>query len=92
MVKEKTIPATEFKARCLAILEDLNPGGIIVTKHGRPVAKVVPVTPHGNEQFIGSMKGAIKVKGDLFSTGVSWDAESGHAYRRRPSRRRAKRG
>ena len=90
MFKERTIAATEFKAKCLGILEDLEPGGIVVTKHGRPVAKVLPISPHGNEQFIGSMKGKIKIKGDLFSTGIDWDAESGHPHRGRAPKRRTK--
>ena len=43
MVKEKTIAATEFKAKCLAILDELDSNGIVVTKHGRPIARLVPV-------------------------------------------------
>ncbi|PYS36663.1 MAG: hypothetical protein DMG14_23990 [Acidobacteria bacterium] len=90
MFKEKTIPATEFKAKCLGILENLEPAGIIITKHGRPIAKVLPISPHGNERFIGSMKGKIRVLGDIFTTGIDWDAESRHSHRGRPAKRRAK--
>ena len=88
MFKEKTIAATEFKAKCLAILDNLESGGIVVTKHGRPIAKVLPISPEGNERFIGSMKGKIKIKGDLFTTGLGWNAESGHAHPRRTAKRR----
>jgi prevent-host-death family protein len=91
MIKEKTIAATEFKAKCLAILDELEPNGVIVTKHGRPIAKVTPISPHGNEQFIGSMKGKIKIHGDILTTGLDWDAESRHTYPRRPAKRRPKR-
>jgi prevent-host-death family protein len=91
MLKEKTIAASEFKAKCLALLDDLEPGGIIVTKHGRPIAKVLPINPHGNERFIGSMKGKIKVHGDILTTGIDWNAESRHSHTRRPAKRRAKR-
>lgn len=39
------ISASQFKARCLALLDDVAEGGseLVVTKRGRPVAKVVPV-------------------------------------------------
>ena len=90
MLKETTMTATEFKAKCLAILEQLNPGGIVVTKRGRAVAKVIPIHHEGNDRLIGSMKGKIRVKGDLFTTGVNWDAESGHAHRRVAVKRRSR--
>lgn len=40
----KEISATQFKARCLALLDEVAGGGmeLVVTKHGRPVARVVP--------------------------------------------------
>ena len=36
---------TEFRRRCLALLEDLPEEGIVITKHGRPIARVVPMRP-----------------------------------------------
>ena len=41
----RTIAAGEFKAKCLAILDEVGAGAgeVVVTKHGRPVAKVVPL-------------------------------------------------
>lgn len=74
--KPKTISATEFKAKCLRIFEDLRPPGIVVTKRGRPIAKVTPLSSRSNEALYGSMRGKIKGKGDIFSTGVTWNAES----------------
>lgn len=41
--KEKTVTATEFKVKCLWILDHLGPGGVVITKRGRPVARVMPV-------------------------------------------------
>lgn len=67
---------SKFKARCLEALNDLDPQGIILTESGRPVARVIPYATVNNESLIGSMKGKIKVKGDIFSTGVTWRAES----------------
>jgi prevent-host-death family protein len=39
----KTIGVTEFRARCLSILERLDAGGYVITKCGRPVARLLPV-------------------------------------------------
>ena len=88
--KEKTMPAAEFKAKCLRILDELEPGGIVITKRGRAVARVLPAVEADNRKLIGSMKGKIRIKGDLFTTGVQWDAESGYAPRRGPARRKPK--
>ena len=75
-VKDNTISATEFKAKCLKILDELGPEGIVVTKRGQPVARVTPVHTVDNSKLIGSMKGKVIIRGDIFSTGVKWDAES----------------
>ena len=74
--KIKTISASEFKAKCLQIFDELGAEGIVVEKRGKPVAKVIPFGTTDNSSLIGSMKGAIKVSGDIFSTGVKWNAES----------------
>lgn len=73
----KTVSASEFKAKCLKLLDTLSPQGIVVTKHGRPVARVVPLHRAGSADLIGCMKGKVKIKGDIFSTGVKWNAQSG---------------
>ncbi|MBI4411121.1 MAG: type II toxin-antitoxin system prevent-host-death family antitoxin [Deltaproteobacteria bacterium] len=71
----KTIAAAKFKEQCLSILDHVGPGGIVITKHGKPVARLVPVES-GMADLIGCMKGKIKIKGNIFSTGIKWDAES----------------
>jgi prevent-host-death family protein len=88
--KMKTINASEFKAKCLRILEQIEPQGILITKRGRPIARVIPAGIVDNSSLIGSMKNSICIKGDIFSTGVRWDVESGHAHSYRPVKRRAK--
>lgn len=70
-----TIGATEFKQKCLALLDRVGPDGIVITKHGKPVAKLIPME-RGSADLIGSLAGKIKVHGDIRTTGVSWDAES----------------
>jgi hypothetical protein len=48
------------------------------------------VVASSNEKLIGSMKDKIQIKGDLHTTGTSWDAPSGHTDRRRSSKRNPK--
>ena len=74
--QEKTISATEFKAKCLQILDHLEPSGVVITKHGRAVARVTPVGLIDNSKLIGALKGEVEVLGDILSTGEKWDAES----------------
>ena len=73
---ERTITVTEFKAKCLQLLDNLDSQGLIVTKRGRPVARVLPVSLPANADVVGSMRDKIRVKGDLFTTGARWDAQS----------------
>ena len=74
--KVKTISASEFKAKCLQIFDELGAEGIVIEKRGKPVAKVIPFGSADNSGLIESMKGAIRISGDIFSTGVKWNAES----------------
>ena len=74
-MKAKTIPAARFKEKCLALLDEVGPEGIIVTKHGKPVAKLVPIETEAAE-LIGSLKGKIHIRGGILSTGLEWDAQS----------------
>jgi prevent-host-death family protein len=69
------LSASKFKEQCLALLDHLEPDGMVITKHGKPVARLIPIES-GCAELIGSMKGKIKVTGDIFSTGIAWDAES----------------
>jgi len=68
------ISASKFKEQCLSLLDHLDPDGIVVTKHGKAVARLIPV---GSDcaALIGSLKGKVKVKGDVFSTGIRWNAQ-----------------
>lgn len=71
----KKIGAAKFKERCLAILDRLTPEGLIITKHGKPVARVIPF-PRQPGDLIGSLRGKIEIHGDIFSTGIAWDADA----------------
>jgi prevent-host-death family protein len=75
---EVSIPAGEFKQRCLALLDRVNDTGmpIVVTKRGRPVARIVPVESR-EDVLRGSLRVLAEDEEDLYSTGTSWDAEHG---------------
>jgi len=55
------VAAAEFKARCLELMDRVRETGAeyIVTKHGKPVAKLVPYTEPSRPTFFGSMKGTV---------------------------------
>ena len=71
----KMIEAGKFKEQCLALLDDLDAEGLIVTKHGKPVARVVPYTSHAAD-LIGSLRHKVKVNGDVFTTGLQWGSHA----------------
>ena len=75
----KTVPAAQFKAQCLSLLDRVGPEGIVITKYGKPVAKLVPITTEP-ATLIGSLKGKLTIKGNILSTGARWDAKSPHAH------------
>ncbi len=62
----KQIPAGEFKAQCLAIMEKVLKSGepVVVTKHGKPVVKLVPAEKQEDDIF-GYMEGKVKIVGDI---------------------------
>ena len=59
----KSIAASAFKARCLALLDRVAETGepLVVTKRGRPVARVVPARTPGSS----SLRGSVTVRGDI---------------------------
>ena len=71
----KTIAAAKFKEQCLAILDSVEPDGLVITKHGKPVAKLIPIESEFTE-FLGSLESEIEIHGDLQSTGLGWNAQS----------------
>ena len=71
--KPKTVPAGRFKAECLAMLDRVAEAHevYIVTKHGRPVAQVVPI-----EETTSSLKGSVTIVGDIVAPILDdWDIE-----------------
>jgi len=73
--KPRQLPAGEFKAKCLSVLDDVQRTGrvVVVTKRGRPVAQVVPLPASDSE----SLEGSVLFEEDLLSPlDVEWDVES----------------
>lgn len=71
----KRIGAARFKEQCLALLDRLTPEGLVITKHGKPVAHVFPYSrPPGD--LIGALKEKLEIHGDILSTGLAWDADA----------------
>src|ERR1700742_1010152 len=69
----KKVAAARFKAQCLSILDHLDPEGILITKHGKPVARLLPAE-RASADLIGRLRAHIRVKGDIQATGTKWDA------------------
>ena len=70
----KQLSASKFKEQCLSLLDRVDPEGIVVTKRGKPVAKLIPFGADSAD-LIGSLKGKLKIKGQIISTGIRWDVE-----------------
>jgi prevent-host-death family protein len=71
----RKIAAGEFKARCLTLMEDVRSTRepLIITKRGKPVAKLVPIEEK-KDDFIGRLKGVIRVVGDIESPIDGWES------------------
>ena len=65
----KEIAISEFKAKCLAILEQVNKTKhpVRITRFGKPVAEVVPPSSKAPKDWMGFMKGKMKIVGDIVS-------------------------
>jgi prevent-host-death family protein len=89
---KKTVGVTDFKARCLAILDEVARTGESVTvyRHGKPLARVLPVAGvdalHPQQQLIGS----VEILGDVVTPlpASEWELERRVV---KPRRRAAKR-
>ncbi len=69
------MPAGRFKARCLALLDEVAETGLplIITKHGKPVARLMPL----EDAQLPSLIGSIRIVGDVVEPiDEDWDAEA----------------
>ena len=76
-MKERSISASEFKAKCLHLLEEIATDGesIIITKRGRPMARVTPATAPARP-LRASWKTTVRILGDVvhFNTAGDWES------------------
>ena len=75
---DRTMKASEFKARCLQIMDEVaeQGGEIVITKHGRPVSRLVPYREEAPAIF-GADSDIIRIHGDIVSPiGMEWEAEA----------------
>ena len=64
------IAISEFKAKCLALLEEVDKTKVSlrVTRRGRPIAEVIPASPNMEERsWLGSMSDSMEITGDVVS-------------------------
>lgn len=73
----RTIKASEFKAKCLKIMDEVAATGepVIITKNGVPVTQLIPAK-HKPESLFGFMKGSVTYIGDIISpVDVEWEVD-----------------
>lgn len=89
------IPAAQFKAECLKLMDQVEKTRepIVITKHGRAVAQLAPVSAAPKSLF-GYMKDTLKITGDVSAPiEAEWSALSGdedHLYTPASAKRRKK--
>ena len=75
----KTIKASEFKARCLKLMDEVADNGveIVITRNGRPVSRLIPYRKKPDTLF-GIDRGRLEILGDIDEPlDVAWEAETG---------------
>ena len=63
-----TVDISEFKQKCLVLLDVVEWQEVLITKNGKPFARLI-LAESNCAELIGSMKGKIQVRGDIMSTG-----------------------
>jgi prevent-host-death family protein len=81
---EAEVPAGEFKARCLKLMDQVHATRrpIVITKRGKPIARLVPVEEAmPRREIFGCMRGTVTIRGDIVGpTGEEWYAQKGILY------------
>lgn len=75
----QAINISDFKARCLAILEEISRTGegVTILKRGKPIAQVLPPTPREGAYPQHTLEGTVEVLGDIVGPAVPashWEA------------------
>ncbi len=69
--ESRTMPAGEFKNRCLALMDEVNETGaeIVITKYGRPVSRLVPARRKVPDMW-GRYREQVRITGDIVAPAV----------------------
>lgn len=73
----RIMKASEFKAKCLAVLDEVERTRqpVVITKRGKPIAELVPHKAHKKPELFGLLKGRLEILGDIISPiDVEWEA------------------
>jgi prevent-host-death family protein len=67
------MPAGAFKTHCLSVIDEVHEchEEVVITKRGKPMARLVPVQPENPDSIFGFMKGKIRILGDIVAPAVS---------------------
>jgi prevent-host-death family protein len=79
----RMIKASEFKAKCLALMDHVERTGepVVITKHGKPVAELVAHRPR-RPKALGLLKDRLLITGDIISPiDIEWTRSSDRARR-----------
>jgi len=73
----KTMLVSEFKAKCIAVLKEVQRSGepVVVTLRGRPMARVEPFTDGTHRKQLGTLKGSLRIRRDLIRSDTTGDWE-----------------
>ena len=77
----KTVSASEFKTKCLAMLDEIDRSGetVVITKRGRPVARLSPAAQGTSRYPQSDLAGSVDILGDVIEPPLSsaaWEAET----------------
>ena len=74
----RTVKASEFKAKCLKIMDEVAASGepVLITKNGVPISQLIPAKRRP-ETLFGALKGSVSIRGDIIvPVDAKWDALS----------------
>lgn len=75
----QNIPAGEFKAKCLKLMQEVTETHrpLIITKHGKPLVQIIPLDDAAPKSYFGCMKGTVQIKEDITKPlDIEWDVNA----------------
>ena len=78
MKAKQTVPISEFKAKCIAIMRRVQrtKASVIVTVRGKPLASIDPISEPSKQRKLGGQRHAMEIHGDIVETDLALDWES----------------